>query len=226
MNFQHKGINYSVINETTKTARIGLSYPDTNSNSAVANRYAKALFIPQFVYCENIKYEVVEAGTRCCQYCTLITEISLPCSIVALRSGCFDGCTGTKSFIFRKGSKLEVIESDALARLYSIKTLVLPPTIKSINTNGICCHTNLQALYVCGLFNPTDRVFFETDPSVMPLTVPIYVSRLYPYSVFSTRNVTIADFTDKCFPQEKTCNIRHSSSQSIKLLTLICAIIT
>ena len=164
------------------------------------------------------KYEVVEAGIRCCQGCDAITSISLPCSIIILRAGCFDRCTGAKSFTFRKGSKLEVIESSALARLYSIKTLVIPPTVNSIGASGICCFKNLQAMYVCGLYQPNGKVFFEEDPNKMPLSVPIYVSRYYSSSNFSTRKVTISDFADKCFMQENTCNIRSKSGQGLFFL--------
>ena len=218
MSFQYRGVNYSVINETTRTARVGLNTTETDKPTAVPKDYSKALFIPQFVYNENKKYEVVETGIRCCQRCTAITSISLPCSIIILRGGCFDECSSAKSFTFRKGSKLEVIEYCALARLYSIKTLVLPPTVRSIGSSGICCFKNLQALYICGIYQITSEVFFESDQYVMPQSVPIYVSRYYSYSTFSTRKVTISDFADKCFMQENTCNIKSTSVQHLFLL--------
>ncbi len=102
--FSYKGIVYSILDGALKTACAGLHQGENNKPSAVSKDYASALNVQQFVFNEGTRYEVVEVGSFACSYCTLITAISLPSSIVILRAACFDECHSVSEFTIQKGS--------------------------------------------------------------------------------------------------------------------------
>ena len=149
--FKYNGVNYSIINDERKTARVGIFEKfEREETNAVSRSFSGSFNIPQFVYKDAIKYEVTEIGYYSCYCCTKITAVFLPLSISIIRSGAFDWCTGVKTFEFPKGSKLEILETCSLCRLYSLSSFVLPPSLKTIEVSAIACHETLKHLYYCG----------------------------------------------------------------------------
>ena len=188
--FTYNLINYSIIDEEQKTARVGTKVDsDDRVPNAVSIDFNLPVSIPSYVIYKSNKYEVTEIGSEAFRFCSQIESVKLPSSIRSIRFAGFDGCINITSFTFPHGTQLEILETFALSRLYKIKELRLPFTIKALGEQSLACLISLTDLYYCSSFNVEGDVFRDNFPYDYPTpkTLKIHVTNQYPNTTFGLR---------------------------------------
>ena len=212
MQFYYKGFVYSVLNETLKTAAIG-NTSSTLEPNAVDKTYSSDIVIPSFVYHSNKKYEVVEISWNAFNQCNETKHLTIPGSIIALRRACFHGMTSVETFEIKGASRLETIELHAFARMYKLKSLVLPYYAYNITQQCFACLLSITDIYICCITEITSDVFrdYRKDDLTNPNLV-IHVPKMYNGTHFGSRtNLTYDDFFQKCsFSSYRTCKQRNN----------------
>lgn len=210
VNFSEGIFKYTTIPDS-KTAKIGNAIDKETCNSGILDvNYSHPVKIPEYAYHDNVKYEIVEIGISAFRYCRYIPKVTIPPTIITINYWAFNWLISCKEFVFLPGSKLTTIVSGAFSRCYSITTLVLPNTVRSISDYGLAYLGSLKTLYICGNPSISEDIFWDTVKDegdvVAPSDLQIYVP--FEFTGTSTyRNFTktyfnkVCDFTIKC----KTC---------------------
>ena len=206
MQFVYKNFCYSIINETKKTVCIG-NTSSTNMRNAVYDANILNIYIPQFVYNSNKKYEVIEVSNNAFLLCNLTKYVSIPCSIIAIRMG------GFKCMIN--------VETYGFSRMYKLKTLALPYSILSLDDQCLACLISLQDLYICSSTSITSDVFRDNNKDDLTnINLRIHIPRTYEGTYFGKRTNLIDDyFSNECiFSSHHSCKPRNYKFSIIQLL--------
>ena len=191
----------------TKTAKIGDAISQHTSCSGISDvNYSRPVEIPSYVYYKNIKYEIVEIGISAFRRCRCIPKVTIPPTIITIRTWAFDWLISCKEIVFLPGSKLTTISSDSFCRCYSITTLVIPNSVRTIENNALPYLKSLKYLYICGNPSIGADIFKDSqkgNDEVAPDDLVIYVPFEFTGSS-EKRNFTksyynkVCDFTIKC----------------------------
>ena len=152
--------------------------------------------------------------------------MELPPTIVSIRYGAFDSCFSISSFTFPYGSRLEIIERNGLSRLYKLKELYLPYTIKNIENESLACLDSLTDFYYCSSSFIQEDVFRDSLNEVAhqtPADLIIHVTRQYSNSTFGGRtNLNLFDnIMGICQQECQICtNLERSHLQYLALIYL------
>ena len=79
--FEVGGIYYNITNSTTK--KVAVTYSGSYSSS-VANEYTGSVVIPETVTHNGTTYSVTSIGDEAFEYCTSLTSIEIPNSLINL----------------------------------------------------------------------------------------------------------------------------------------------
>ena len=229
--FTYNLIKYSIINEQDKTVRVGTK-ADSDENTALGTPNAVSIdfhlpvSIPSYVIYKNKKYAVIEIGSEAFRQCSKIESVKLPSSIRCIRFAGFDGCYSIASFTFPHGSQLETLEKYALSRMYKIKELSLPFTIKTVGHHSLACLHMLTDLYYCSSYNIEGDAFgdnFDDDFST-PTTLRIHVTNQYQNTTFGfrTKLVNFDNIVKICQCIHVICT--HSQYKALSPSLLFCAL--
>ena len=210
--FVVNGINYSIINNEKKTARVGLyEKVDSKKPNAVDRNFNLPVNIPPYVFYNQEKYEVSEIGAEAFRTCDQIEIVKLPYTIVCLRYAAFDSCVNITSFTFPYGSRLETIEKNGLSRIYKLTELSLPFTIKTLKNESLACLEGLKDLYYCSSEPVVEDVFrdslFDLNDHNTPKSLNIHITSQYQYDTFGHRTgfQYINDLLSICQPVHFVC---------------------
>lgn len=110
-------------------------------------------------------------------------------------------CVGCTEFIFAPGCQLETIPFYAICRLYSLEKLIIPSSVKNIESKAIVCMQTLKKLYICG--NPTvgedplyDK-YIEYNDIIAPPDLQIFVPLDFS-GQFGSRTLTKEAYHHRC----------------------------
>ena len=226
MQFIFNNFCYSVLDEEKLTVVVG----NTSSSSipnAVYSKYTPNIIIPQFIYHENKKYEVVEVAKNAFDGCDVTKHVTIPSSIIVIRRGAFHEMTNVETFEIKGGGRLTIIEKYAFARMYKLKTLVLPSSLVNLTQQCLACMTNLTHLYYCSSIEVSEDVFRDfLEESITNLNLKIHVPRTYNGTMFGNRtNLVFDDFLQKCFFSfDNTCKIRNNRMGISQLFLILISI--
>lgn len=131
------GLNY-VLNTSKKTATL------TYFNSSASKNYpdlAGEVNVPATFSYNGVEYTVTAIKYHAFNGCSKITRVVLPSPISSIVSGSsssytgylFTGCTSLEEVVFDPSSTLASIPAYTFANAPALKTVTLPPTVKTIN---------------------------------------------------------------------------------------------
>ena len=169
--------------------------------------YSNPVQIPSYVYYKNIKYEIVEIGLSAFRNCKYIPKVIIPPTVITINTWAFDWLISCTEFVFLPGSKLTTIAFDGFCRCYSLKTLVIPSSIRTIEDSGISYMKSLKYLYICG--NPSIGADIFKDSRDFDEVAPDDLKIFVPFEFNGTSE--FRNFTKSYFPQLCEFSIKYNS---------------
>ena len=129
--FESNGIYYNITSSTNKTVEVTFKgyYSDSYSNE-----YTGAVNIPSEVTNNDITYSVTSIGDYAFDYCTGLTEVTIPNSVTSIGYSAFDGCRGLTSVTI--GNSVTSIGSAAFHSCYGLTEVTIPNSVTSIGVNA------------------------------------------------------------------------------------------
>lgn len=194
------GINYVVLNETNKTAKV-VKY-DTGSP------YSGNITIPTSVTYDG-NYSVTEIGAEAFKNCSGITSINIPNSITKIDNGAFWSCTGLSTIdlpssiktigrdVFRVCTKITSIDLGNLTAYgeYSLSdctqlTHVVLPATDNIPMGTLKSCTSLEEINIPASVETINIDSFMGCTSLKTLTLPSATTKIKDSSFGAFKNCT------------------------------------
>lgn len=191
----------------------------------IDQNYNNVVRIPRYCVNNSIRYEIIEIGSSAFRICQNIPKFIISQTIRIIMPYAFDICTICTDIIFAPGSRLETLTSNALCRMYNIRKIIIPNSVKILETHCINYMKGLQELYICG--NPStigDDILF--DKAVNDVTAPQDLKIFVPYDFDKTltyRSVIKSEYNRVCdLVIDKTCfNREYSRFNFFNMITVI-----
>lgn len=122
--------------QTVKSEDLWYEIKENNTCAVIRNQSSELPYemekvnIPSEIVVSDQRIEVTEISYDAFNYCTSLTEITLPNSIKNIYAAAFWQCTGLTEIIFNEG--LESLGIYALAGCENLESIVLPSTLKIV----------------------------------------------------------------------------------------------
>jgi hypothetical protein len=101
-------------------------------------------------YSERVRFasvsKIVQIGARAFQNCRGLTAICVPASVKCLGTYAFWQCWRLQELTFEPNSGLEVIETYCFASCYALREIILPASLRILETIGPLCFSSCRAL--------------------------------------------------------------------------------
>ena len=145
------------------------------------NNSADSVNIPKIVSYDGYDYYVTSIGDKTFEYCTDITDITMPDSITSIGDEAFYDCKSLTSIIIPDG--VVCIDSKAFWYCDSLKSIIIPKSVESINDDAfgssfesITVISNKVSLnyYTFNCFNLKEIVINEDNPNYCSVDGVLY----------------------------------------------------
>lgn len=173
--------------------------------------YKGDIVIPETVNHDGNTYQVTSIGAKAFAFCTQLTSISLPCSIVKIEGaafldcyslteidlpeglkviGCFSfcSCTNLQSVIIP--NSVEVIQYLAFMNDCNLRTVVLPSSLETINENTFDGCINLKDVVLPSSLKYIKANAFNECKQFSSVVIPDSVVEIGDHAFNACRNVT------------------------------------
>ena len=210
-------IFYSITSYTDRTASVGIGKGDSNAVKGTLNGN---VFFEEFVEISGVKYEVTNISRRAFRLNKDIKTLIINSKIRIIEGYAFDQCYNIESVTFTEGSKLKIIERTVFYNC-SLKTIIIPGSVKSIDENAFVACDKLAYFFYCGRHKIDSRVFDFIDQisNTTPQNLKIYVSSRYNSDTLGQRGVSVRNY-DSCF-FKKCTQLKTNRAISMNILLLI-----
>ena len=139
------GINYQLYS-VTKTAIIS------------HGEYSGKIVIPESVECDGKTYHVTTIGVKAFEWCSGLTSVTIPNSVVDIREEAFHGCTGLTSVTIP--ISVESIGWGAFWGCSGLTSVTIPNSVKSIGMGAFSDCTGLTSVSIgSGVVSIGDEAF-------------------------------------------------------------------
>lgn len=184
-----KTLYYKIIDDA-----VCVTYP-RNSGTNYYQGYAKpngSVIIPDSVLHDGVWYNVTAVDAKAFYYCSGMTSVSIPSTVLAIGDSAFLGCSNLKSTTM--GDSLSTIGTGAFRGCSHLKDVVLPSTITMISNYAFFGCSSLIKLGVESMMPPT-----VIGNTLTADTLVIHCDAMQQYSVtfpWNTRFATVVGFTE------------------------------
>ena len=135
-------------------------------------------------------------------YETSIESLIIPSSVLYLSDSSLSNIRNLSSLIFQPGTNIRKLPLGGLARLTSLKNIIIPPSVKIINqTFKDYSEEHEMNMYYCGsadLYGSQIRYYDPDDPEDH-LSLKIFVTSNYHHDTLGNIEVQ-KDDSNKCHP--------------------------
>lgn len=175
------------------------------------NKYKGDVVIPESVTYKDAIYSVTSIGEYAFLYCSGLTSITIPGSVISIRREAFNGCSGLNSIIipnsvnsigfgaFSGCSGLtsitipnSVIEigSDAFCQCSSLTSVILPNSVTSISESAFFCCTGLTSVTIPNSVTSIGKCAFSDCSGLTSITIPNSVTQIGDYAFSGCSGLT------------------------------------
>ena len=173
---------YSYVSDS----EVKVVYPSTTWNGYT--QPTGHLIIPETVDNEGVVYTVISIGYHAFYYCTDLTSVEIPNTIISIQTAAFEK-TGLTSVEIP--NSVTLIQAWAFARCTDLLSLTIGSSVSTIETGAFSLCTGLQTIH-CNAHTPPafahagNNSYFNNEIfESVPTDIPVYVSCL-AYDRFET----------------------------------------
>lgn len=185
--FTYKGVDYTVIDEETKTCKTKDAY-----ESLLPLNFSGDIELPETAYDGDTSYRLVEIGAGTFWNCKDLTSVAIPASVSTIRYCAFYGCAGLKSV--KIPDSVTIIEGNAFGDCSSLESVTLPDNLREIAYSMFMGCTSLASISIPDSVEEIENDAFSGCVGLKSVTIPATVTEIQ-YRVFkgctSLREVTI-----------------------------------
>ncbi|MGM9714479.1 MAG: leucine-rich repeat domain-containing protein [Prevotella sp.] len=129
------GIYYNI---TSKTKQAEVTSGD--------NKYSGDIVIPSSIMVGDVEYTVTEIGKEAFATCENLLSVSMPNSIITIRTGAFHGCLNLVSIIIP--NSVTTIEGNAFVKCSKIRSVSIPNSVQKIGGNAFSSCKSLSSISI------------------------------------------------------------------------------
>lgn len=142
----------------------------------------------------NLPYEcngkpVTAIGKEALKYCSNLTNITIPDSVISIGEDAFIGCTGLKSIMISQS--VVNIESEAFAHCSSLKSITIPNSVTSIGRSAFNSCSSLTSIKIPNSVTSIGGSAFYGCSSLSDITIPNSVTRIEGRAFYECNGLTI-----------------------------------
>ena len=212
-------IIYCITSYEDKTASIGNGNGYSN---AVRGELKENVFFEEFVEISEIKYQVTNISRMAFVLNEKIRTLIIHSKIRIIQAHAFDQCRKVESVIFTEGSKLTIIDDVAFYNC-SMKSIVIPGSVKYIGEFSFVACDKLEYFFYCGKYEITPKVFDYKmeilDPT--PNDVKIYLTKRYKFDLFGQRKIFSRNYESCLIRKCTNQKTNHANLSKLSLLIIM-----
>ena len=156
-------------------------------------------------------------------YNTSVKTLFIPKSVRRITGAAFSGVFNLETVIFEPGSRVSIIGGSVFAWCEKLQIIILPPSIRSIDSYMFHGTSSTKSVYYCGSNELTDTKLFESPCSTFDVTV--YVTNKYPTGKLIGGKNKIVTNLEKCAPYYEVFDNRITCKNSRRVLKMSCTFI-
>ncbi len=133
--------------------------------------YKGDILIPETVTYNNNVHSVTNIGSRAFAFCTQLTSISLPCSIVEIDDAAFLDCYSLTEIDLPEG--LKVIGAFAFCSCTNLQSIIIPNSVEVIHYLAFMNDCNLKTVVLPSSLEIINEKTFEGCTNLKDVNLPI-----------------------------------------------------
>ena len=193
--FEVDGIYYNILSEEDKTVEV--TYKGSSFSSQ--EEYNGSVVIPATTTYSNITYNVVIIGERAFSYCSNLTSVELPNSIIEIKESAFDNCKSLVNInIPNAGTS---IGESAFLSCKGITSIQLPNNLTEIGKNLFWGCSSLRDIKINDNISKIGDWAFYNCSELTSIFIPSSVTFIGEYAFYgckSLNDVYINDISAWC----------------------------
>ena len=134
------------------------------------NDYSGDIVIPETVTYDNISYKVTALEVRCFEFCSSLTSISLPASLISLGKDCFNDCDKLTNISLPYG--LTSIGNGCFGGCSSLTSISLPSGITSLGESCFSSCSSLKSISLPSSLISLGEYCFNNCSSLTSVSLP------------------------------------------------------
>ena len=159
------GIYYNI---TLKTKQAEVTSGD--------NKYSGDIVIPSSIIVGNVEYTVTEIGKEAFEKCENLLSVSMPNSIITIRTGAFYGCLNLVSIIIP--NSVTTIEGNAFIKCSKIRSVSIPNSVQKIGGYAFGYCKSLSSISIPNSVTEIEGYMFYKCTGLKSITIPQSIKKI------------------------------------------------
>ena len=202
--FEVDGIYYNILSEEDKTVEV--TYKGSSFSSQ--EEYNGSVVIPATTTYSNITYNVVIIGERAFSYCSNLTSVELPNSIIEIKKSAFDNCESLVNINIPNA--VTSIGESAFLSCKGITSIQLPNNLTEIGKNLFWGCSSLRDIKINDNISKIGDWAFYNCSELTSIFIPSSVTFIGEYAFYGCKSLNDVYINDI----SAWCNINFNGGNS------------